>query len=166
MSEPQTFSRSPRLRKPLPHYELEIPGPGAESKPESWLPALMQAILPVALMGLVMVLIARVTNQSGTFMLMMIPMMAVGGLVSLITFAQQRQRNQRNAEKRQTLYQARLAAIRDELQKKRVEQQELMAENDPSPRACYEERLKLNATEPHRHVWTRTPEDADFPASP
>lgn len=148
-----TFSRSPRIARPVPQGEIEIdPAPGLGSRPEiNWLTTL----LPVTGMLVISVAMMAMTGSFG--MMLSIPMMLIGVVVTAINYRTQTRKYEKGQTELHSRYQAYLSEKEAQLQEAARLQKEAACADNPPPEQCLDMARRADS-----RLFERTPQDADF----
>lgn len=147
------FQRSPRTltkRKPI---EITIQNaPGIGSMPETnWI----SVFLPTVLMALVYGLYAYI-QKSGS-MLVMLPMMSMGAIISVVNFLGQKKRYRQREALRHEKYQQYIETVTAQMEAANKKQRDEMQKENPTP----VESFAIVAGQ-KRALWGKRPQDSDF----
>lgn len=148
------IKRSPRIIHELPSGSIEISAPpAAGSKPEiNWLATL----LPTAITLGIAVLMTTILGNP-MMLLYTLPMTVGGVVVSVTNYRRQNKKYSEKIEIRQKKYENHIAAIVQDIERKRKEQLAAMELSDPGTKECFE--IVGNR---RSRLWHRTPTDQDF----
>lgn len=147
------FSRSPRLIRQRPSGRMEIEGaPSIGSKPEiNWLTTL----LPV--LGTLVISLAMSAFTGGIGMMLSVPMMLMGVVVTVINYKNQTKRFQNAENTRREKYQAYIRSCEKQLEEAARTQRDALLYANPGPEQCRDMARRVDP-----RLWERTAGDADF----
>lgn len=157
MTVPPRFQRSPRLVPALPAGEVEIPAPPAP--PSAPAVSLVTVLLPASASVLSLCLMLFLAPQGGnTWMYVAYAVPAVATLlITVYGFVAQKNGYERAMRARDDQYRTLLAAVRHDLEHKRLVQQTALRQVDPDPADCL-----ARAEQRDARLWERAPCDPDF----
>ena len=156
------FNRPPRIQYPFRPLEIDIPAPPApqDDHQQGWLMALLP-ISSILVMGLFYGLIYAGSNQGGSSgWLYALPMVGIGlftGLISLITYSQQKHDRNLLRIKQLREYHRLLDKKESRLLAARQLQLDLLHQKFKDPRRTYQHVMNYDVS-----LWERRPVDPDF----
>jgi DNA segregation ATPase FtsK/SpoIIIE, S-DNA-T family len=158
MGQRPRFRRSPRLIPEVPRGEIEIPAPPpAPAKPSV---SLAMLLLPVAItvLSLGAGLFYSLRRGGGPSMLLFsLPMMVGSAILPISNFLAQKKGFERASADREQRFRSLLQSRRQELERRRQEQQTALAQTSPDPGECLARVAALDS-----RMWERSPDHADW----
>ena len=147
------FSRSPRLIREKPSGSMEIEAaPAIGSKPEiNWLTVLLPVVASVVLS------LAMALFTGGLGMILSVPMMLAGVLVTWINYRSQSKKYEQTERTLQEKYRQYIASCEARLEEAARQQRAALLDANPSPEQCRERAEHRDA-----RLWERRADDADF----
>lgn len=152
---PPEFSRSPRVRSPLPKGEVELSAPPTPLP----MPGLSMLTMLPMLVGVLPSVIGMATtgNRSPLIYVGWLAPSLVGVLISVISYIVQKRSHKRQEQEQRRKYDAEMKAARAQLERWREQQRTALVGAAPPPAGCLARAEKLDA-----HLWERVPLDPDF----
>ncbi len=144
------FTRSPRIREQLNTEPIKVLDPDREeSKPEN---NLVQQLLPI----LIFAGIAMVSATTG-MMAMMVISLGIGGVTGVLNYLHQKKKYSEAISSRERVYQDYIAKKREEVEKARKEEAEILGRQFPKPEKEVADILAFN-----EGLFDRLSDDDDF----